>query len=209
MLTVIAAVHTGTPSATLISLRSSALARPYSLTITVMIVVTHGRFLSMRQEKLKIELPTVNRALHELLIPSIPLKLVRGSETGRPDDLFLIPYGRGLFIEFKWGEEEPSPKQIYWRDEILGKLGYDVQIHNNVQLALEAIAVEVVAASLHAEGGEILARARRGDFDARSRFAEDLHYARSFQFLEKAARSSADAGDRTAKGVLSGLARRD
>jgi hypothetical protein len=31
----------------------------------------------------------VKRALEDLLVPSIPIKLVRGSETGRPDDLFL------------------------------------------------------------------------------------------------------------------------
>ncbi len=163
----------------------------------------------MRQEKLRIELPTVKRALHELLIPSIPLKLVRGSDTGRPDDLFLIPHGRPLFIEFKWGDEEPEPKQLYWQDEVLGKLGYDVQVHNNVEQALEAIAVEVVAAALHAEGGQVLARARRRDFNARSRPAEDLHYARSFQFLEEAGRRDPNARDRTLKGVLSSLARRD
>lgn len=162
----------------------------------------------MRQEKSRIESPVVKRALTELLVPSIPIKLVAGSETGRPDDLFLIPYGKPLFIEFKWGEFKSEPKQEYWHG-ILRNLGYDVQVHNNVEQALTAIAVEVVAATLHAEGGQILARARRGDFNARSRSEEDLHYTSSIQFLEKAGRRSKDARDSTVKSVLSSLARRD
>lgn len=162
----------------------------------------------MRQEKLRIELPTATRALKELLVPSIPLKLVRGSETGRPDDLFLIPGGRPLFIEFKWEAMQLEPKQEYWH-KILEDLGYDVQVHNNVEQALAAIAVEVVAAALHAARGEVSARAWSRNPYARSRFAENLHYTRSIQFLEKAAGGAQDARDRTVEGVLSSLARRD
>lgn len=161
-----------------------------------------------RQEKSRVENPTVDRALKELLVPSIPLKLVRGSETGRPDDLFLIPGGRPLLIEFKWGEMKPEPKQVYWHG-VLESLGYDVEVHNNVEEALQSIALKVVAATLHEEGGEIFARARRGDPNARSRLAENLHYTRSIQLLEKAGCSEQDACDRALKSVLSRVACRN
>lgn len=161
----------------------------------------------MRQEKSRIEGPVVKRALAELLVPSVPLKLVAGSETGRPDDLFLIPEGRPLFIEFKWGELTPDPKQVYWHG-ILESLGYDVQVHNNVEQALAAIAVEVVAAALYAARGEIPLGAWSRNPYAGSRLEENLHYTRSIQFLEKAGRGEPDARDRTVKGVLSSLARR-
>lgn len=161
----------------------------------------------MRQEKLRIELPTCARALKELLVPSIPLKLVRGSETGRPDDLFLIPHGRPLFIEFKWEAMELEPKQEYWK-KILEDLGYDVQAHNSVEEALRAIAVEVVAAALYEARSEVPVRAWRSNPYARSWLTENLHYARSIQFLEEAGRGEKDARDRTVESVLSSLARR-
>jgi hypothetical protein len=161
----------------------------------------------MRREKLRIELPTATRALKELLVPSIPLKLTRGSETGRPDDLFLIPHGRPLFIEFKWEAMELEPKQEYWR-KILEDLGYDVQTHNNVERALAAIAVEVVAAALHAAGSQVSLGAWGRNPYARSRLTENLHYARSIQFLEEAGRGVKDARDSTVESVLSSVARR-
>jgi len=162
----------------------------------------------MRQEKLKVEMPTVTRALHELCIPSIPLKLIRGSDTGRPDDLFLIPYGRPLLIEFKWGDYTPEPKQEYWH-KIFKDLGYDVQVHNDVDEALAAIAVEVVAATLYEKGRKVSLGAWCRDPDVRSRIAQDIHYTRSLQFLEETGRSSKDARDRAFKSVLSSVARRD
>lgn len=162
----------------------------------------------MRRERTRLENPVVKRALEELLVPSIPLKLTRGSETGRPDDLFLIPFGRPLFIEFKWEAWELEPKQDYWH-RILEDLGYDVQVHNNVEEALFAIAVEVVAAAVHAAGGKVSARTWRCDPDARSRLAQNLHYARSFQFLEKATSGDEDARNSAFESVLSSLARRD
>jgi len=152
-------------------------------------------------------MPTCTRALKELLVPSIPLKLVRGSETGRPDDLFLIPHGQPLFMEFKWGALLPDPKQEYWHG-ILKDLGYEVQVHNNVEQALTAIAVEVVAAALHAEGCKVPIRAWRGNFDAGPRIAENLHYTRSFQFLKETQGGEENARHRTIESVLSSLARR-
>jgi hypothetical protein len=162
----------------------------------------------VRQEKSRIENPVVKRALEDLGVPSIPIKLVRGSETGRPDDLFLIPHGRPLFIEFKWEAWELEPKQEYWH-RVLEDLGYEVQVHNNVVEALTAIAVEVVAATLHEARGKISIRAWRSNPYARSGVAQDLHYTRSIQFLEEAGRGKKDARDSTVKSVLQSLARRD
>jgi hypothetical protein len=161
----------------------------------------------MRQENSKVRNPTVKRALEELLVPSIVMQMGRGAETGRPDTLFLIPHGRPLLIEFKWGVFKLEPKQEYWH-RILMELGYDVQVHNDVNKALTAVAIEVVAAALHAARGEISARAWSRNPYARSRLEEDVHYTRSIQFLEEAGRGEKDARDRTVKSVLSSLASR-
>jgi hypothetical protein len=157
--------------------------------------------MRQRQEKKRIEDPTVKRALHELLVPSIPLKLAAGSETGRPDQVFLIPHGKPLFIEFKWGELLPDPKQEYWHD-VLRKLGYEVQVHNSVELALTAIALKVVAAAIHAEGAKVSPRTQRGRAFLRPRTAKDLHYVRSLQFLKERGYSEQNACDRAIEGSL-------
>lgn len=160
----------------------------------------------MRQEKTRVENPVVKKALEVLLVPSIPLKLVAGSDTGRPDDLFLIPGGRPLFIEFKWQAWEPEPKQEYWH-KILRDLDYEVQTHNDVQQALEAIAVKVVAAAIYAESGKIPSRTRCRDPYVGSGTKENLHYARSLQFLKEAGCSEKDVGDRAFESLSSSLAR--
>ncbi len=139
----------------------------------------------MRREKAKVEDPVVRRALHELGVPSIPVKLVAGSETGRPDQIFLIPGGRPLFIEFKWGDLTPDPKQTYWH-KILRDLGYDVEVHNNVEAALQSIAAAVVAAAVHEEGRQVPARTWRGGVVFGSWLEKNEHYARSLQFLKEA-----------------------
>lgn len=149
----------------------------------------------LRQEKSKVEDPVVFKALHTLGIPSIPLKLVAGSDTGKPDQVFLIPHGKPLFIEFKFGDFAPEPKQLYWHG-ILRTLGYDVEVHNSVDAALTSIARKVVAAAVHAQGGKVSSRAWRGSFDVRSRLAEDFHYTRSVQFLKEARRREQNASHR-------------
>lgn len=160
----------------------------------------------MRQEKSRIENPVVKQALEKLGVPSIPLKLVAGSDTGRPDDLFLIPHGRPFFIEFKWEAWEPEPKQLYWH-RILEDLGYVVEVHNNVTEALAAIAVKVVAAAIYATSGEISFGAWSRNPHARSRATQDKHYTRSIQFLEETGCSEKDACRRAIESLSSGLAR--
>lgn len=162
----------------------------------------------MRQENKRIRDPAMKRALEELLVPSTTMKMGPGTETGLPDTIFWIPHGRPLLTEFKWEAWEPEPKQLYWH-RIFRELGYEVQVHNNVNAALTAIAVEVVAAALHAKGCKIPLRAWRGNFDAGPRFAEDLHYTRSFQFLKEAGGGESDARYRTIESVLSSMASRD
>lgn len=161
--------------------------------------------MRQRQEKSRIENPVVSKALNLLGVPSIPLKLVAGSDTGRPDDLFLIPYGRPLFIEFKWGENVPEPKQLYWH-KVFRDLGYDVEVHNNVDEALTSIALKVVAAALYATRREVPPRTWRGDPHARSWAKKDLHYTRSIQFLEEKGCSEEDAGYRALESRASSLA---
>jgi len=158
----------------------------------------------MRRETDLIRNPTVKRALDELRVPAIVMAMNRGADTGRPDTLFLTPR-IPLFIEFKWEAWELEPKQEYWH-RILKDLGYDVQVHNNVDEALTAIAAKVVAASVYAAGGKVSARAWRGDPDARSRLTEDVHYASSIQLLEKAGRRGQDACRSAFESLLSSLA---
>jgi hypothetical protein len=162
--------------------------------------------MKRRSENAKVRDPTMAKALQVLLVPSLVLAMSRSVETGHPDTMFLIPGGRPLLIEFKDGDLRPSPKQQYWH-EIYRKLGYDVEVHNCVQGAIEAIALKVVAASLHAASCEISAGTWRCHLNARSRLKKDEHYSRSIQLLEEAGYSEQDARDRAAESVLPRLAR--
>lgn len=131
-----------------------------------------------------------------------------GTETGLPDTIFWIPHGRPLLVEFKWQAWELEPKQEYWH-KIFRDLQYEVQVHNDVNETLTAVAVEVVAATLYAEGCKVPLRAWRSNFDAGPRFAENLHYSRSFQFLKEAGGGEENARHRTVESVLSSMARRN
>lgn len=147
----------------------------------------------MRREQEVIEQPVQRRALIDLHVPSIPLKLIGGSETGWPDDVFLIPGGRPLILEFKWPGEHLDPKQVYMIFVLLN-LGYEVEVHDNVEEALTAIAAaktraaEVGAASVHATRREILAGTRMCRFIPRSGPAQDVYNTGSVQFLKETRR---------------------
>lgn len=86
--------------------------------------------------ELSTELKVCKRALENYGVGNI--KINTRSETGYPDRMFLIPGGRPLFIEFKREGEEPSKKQLYIH-EGLRALGYDVEVHDDVDAALWAI----------------------------------------------------------------------
>lgn len=116
-----------------------------------------------RREK-RIEKKVRRRALRELRVPSIPLKFVMGVDTGWTDELFLIGFQRVMFIEFKDPDEGVlEPKQIY-KINLLKEMGYDVQVHDNEQQAIEAITrARMEAAQLSEEGVKIHASAGGGN----------------------------------------------
>ena len=66
------------------------------------------------------------------------LKITQPGSTGWPDRLFLIPGGRPLFIEFKKPGEEPEKIQLH-RHEELRALGYDIEVHDTREGAINAI----------------------------------------------------------------------
>jgi hypothetical protein len=71
-----------------------------------------------------------------------------GVARGWPDDLFLIPGGRPLFIEFKRPGARPTPLQLF-RLETLNALGYDAGWCDSADEACRRIASAVGAAALH------------------------------------------------------------
>ena len=68
----------------------------------------------------------------------INIKIAPAGTTGRPDRLFLIPGGKPLFIEFKKVGEEPEKIQLH-RHEELRILGYDIEVHDTREGAINAI----------------------------------------------------------------------
>lgn len=97
-----------------------------------------GRRVRSRKEK-KIEKRVCDRALTELGVPNIGLKLLLGGHNGWPDRGFLIGQNRILLVEFKDPEEgEVSLIQDYIHTMLRG-LGYDVEIHDNEDEAFQAI----------------------------------------------------------------------
>ena len=66
------------------------------------------------------------------------VKLTISTENGWPDRMILVPGGKPFFIEFKAPGEKPRPKQVHVH-EMLGKLGYDVETHDDHDLAVAAV----------------------------------------------------------------------
>lgn len=97
----------------------------------------------------KIEKKACWRILRQLGVRSLKLN-VSGS-TGWPDRIFFIPGGRPLFIEFKQPGEEPRPKQVYIHG-ILKHLDYEVQVHDTVDGAFQAVTQALETACLPKAG---------------------------------------------------------
>lgn len=97
-----------------------------------------------------IERKTCKLALEQLGVRNV--KLVTPGDTGWPDRIFWIPGGRPLLIEFKAPGEAPRPKQIYIH-ELLRQLGYNVEVHDDTDIAFQSIARAVEAARLPKKGG--------------------------------------------------------
>lgn len=114
-----------------------------------------------RREK-SIETATCDSAIAELQVPNVGLKLLLGANTGWPDRLFFLGSGAILLIEFKDPNEgEVAPKQQYMIDLLL-RMGYNVQIHDNKDEALQAIrTAKLEAARLSEKSRKVPARTRR------------------------------------------------
>jgi len=69
----------------------------------------------------------------------VSFKLTLRHNAGWPDRLFLVPGGRPLFIEFKRPGEPPNPLQWH-RIATLNGLIYDVEVHDDYDAAMAAIA---------------------------------------------------------------------
>lgn len=96
----------------------------------------------------KIERDTCARAAK--LMGVIGTKLVAPGETGYPDRIFWLPVGRPLLIEFKRPGENARPKQVFIHEQLRG-LGYEVQVHDNVNEALRAIRAALIQRGVKCE----------------------------------------------------------
>lgn len=81
--------------------------------------------------------PTIRWAKKHGIV-SIRMYFGPGVQQGWPDDLFLIPGGRPLFIEFKAPGKEATPKQAK-KIKILKDLLYDVCVCDTKDKAIAAI----------------------------------------------------------------------
>jgi hypothetical protein len=79
------------------------------------------------------------------------IKLQGVGNKSLPDRLFLIPGGKPLLIEFKKAGEKPTKLQEFTHAE-LWALGYDVEVHDTRQGAINAIQQRLDAARVSAEG---------------------------------------------------------
>ena len=70
-------------------------------------------------------------------------KMNAAGERGKPDQMFLIPGGRPFFIEFKRPDGVLSMHQRVMIER-LRHYGYDVEVHYEVQSALDAIKKRVL-----------------------------------------------------------------
>lgn len=88
------------------------------------------------------------------------MSFARGVKRAFPDDCFLVPGGRPLFIEFKAPGEEPTPLQTYRGCRLL-ELGYDICWTDCPDQARREILSRMGAAPLHAAGQGSLGSAAR------------------------------------------------
>ena len=89
----------------------------------------------------------------------ISSKLVTPGHTGFPDQIFWLPGGKPLLIEFKAPGEEPRLNQLHIHEQ-LKQLGYQIEVHDNEIRAFQAIIRILETPQLSKESCEILARAR-------------------------------------------------
>lgn len=94
--------------------------------------------------EIDIENAACDRILRELGV--INIKIKPAGKNGWPDRLFLLPAKRVIFIEFKRPGEEPEPLQAGIHRRIKHH-GHEVQTHDTVQGAFDAVKAAYLAAS--------------------------------------------------------------
>lgn len=77
-------------------------------------------------------------------IPLLYLKLSAQGERGWPDRTILWGDAKALFIEFKRPGEEPRKLQKYIH-EAIRNLGFEVQVHDDIERAVAAIQAQISA----------------------------------------------------------------
>lgn len=120
----------------------------------------------MPKLEIEIEQKACEIALEELGVTNVKMKAA--GFNGYPDRQFFIPGGRPLFIEFKRPGEPLDPLQVI----IINRLryyGYQVEVADSVEEAIDFIKGALDTARLSKESREILARARSGGAISRPR----------------------------------------
>jgi hypothetical protein len=143
----------------------------------------------VRQLESKAEHDTKERAQMELGVECIKLKA-----RSWPDKMFMIPGGRPFLIEFKRKNEVLRKNQQLkvWR---LEKLGYDVEVHDSTEEAVEAIRIRVLeAAQVPRKGSKVCALESSNSVASRSRNGQNSDFIRRVQGVEEQRRIQGSAG---------------
>ena len=112
------------------------------------------------------------------------LKLTIPGNRGYPDRLILADGGRAIFVEFKRPGEVPRKLQVYTH-EWLKELGFEVQVHDTVDGAMEKITAYLDATSGTGEGHETDSAGRRRAAILASGKRQDLGCAEVVPNIEK------------------------
>jgi hypothetical protein len=87
-------------------------------------------------------------------IVSIRMVFRAGPSAGWPDFLYLIPGGRPLFIEYKAPGGKPTPLQSH-KIETLKDLGYDVELCDSADKAIQALTARMGSAPVSGKGRHV------------------------------------------------------
>lgn len=112
----------------------------------------------MRTSESKIEQKACDLVLKYLGVVGSKLSVI--GDTGYPDRVFWLPYGRPLLIEFKKPGEEPEPKQVEIHRR-LRRLGYQVEVYDTAAEAFLSVINACDQLPLTPEQKKVLARARQ------------------------------------------------
>jgi hypothetical protein len=124
----------------------------------------------MKRYESDIESTVADRAMLELGVFSIKLK--KTQERGYPDREFLIRGGCPLFIEFKRQGEKPKPYQLMIHER-LRHAGYKVEVHDDIEQAMQSIRQAMDAGQGATHGREVAGKPRGGCTLLRSRRGKD------------------------------------